>query len=1440
MDLNFLRSRPELRNNTLKFERDSQGEIFLRPTVGDVTKRFYNFPEAQSHVRSFLGVTSHKAFTADSPVYGVHPIMRQTIQEITQFVPGAEVSLTSFNVEDVSSVEQVKALMQKGGGWLVPDSETASLLQVKTPDGNWSDQRIAEHMSKRYGQSVQVLMDEQRELIEFGDKFFKRAKTPMNAKTFGVLASEPINISVIDSRTQMNIAAIKKKGIEAGLSGRQLDAWVDDAIESAADGYNEGSTRFFRRLREGHSSYLTEIQGHLDDAVRMGADDMTISRLREELKKAGKSVTQLDEILERGSGTFYMQHMGGEAFTDATGAMADAVRKINSEGIYLKGGLWLNPNLDDTVDLATFAFVDTEGVVRHGFKGEYTMTHNLADPDYLRQLGVDKVYGTTSLTPKEAMDAYLDVQHASSYPEFISKNLIEEGIAERSDYINDAVRAMSDPDASRRVIPSEFKQILESQLDSDDPLTRETAQNILDFVERHPLSDDPHMMRRALDTMLASSLKDKGRGLIHPKIRLPDTKRAEIAPYSLHARTVTDAVPEVEPGYMRFHKSSGNWIVHEADFHSFGPAWGGPDFDDTVLGTLRYDRTSREVVAPMIRQPQARGEWVYTRIHQDDDFLGEVIQRSMQDDTFNNLIKRKKQISREVDNLQMRFDRAQAAGAREVAGRLSVRLESARQGLQSNEAQIHDLLETNLGSIDDMKHPTTGQLPGRRGFVGDAFVGQEPVQFTQVDGTNVLRYKGESPLLAYEIKKAATEEEARRVAKHVLSGLSPEEQAEAFSGVLRRFSANVEDGNVLGQWGNARMFYDHWLTWNEDSAIKHGLSEFLPRTLLEMETVVDVAVQGVRDSAVTPETISRKAQEIVKGVVKASAMGVSQGLDTRIDPAIFKHKATKGAAQDALAEVNEELAAQGKELIRFESPAELADTVADRVSLFMHPSDERATWSAMMQGTEQLQQQVADLIADQAYPRKLLELDKVRYSKDAERDAKNLIKSYKNAEARLSVRSYIADMDAVIDEGRWADYIEGATGMTSAQYNRMLQDEFLGELVKTFDTTDYGERMAGERTYAALARTMQMIEDSTFQSTGVVGQAMARIGIYADVLDWAGGAADAAISHKMGDDVYRVIGSMTKGADLNLVIDDMLRGTDVTTETLEWMTKGIDVTGRSGVELPEPILRQLADTEGPSVTAYRGRVTGPTDPRTLIRGAGQLPGEATSLGELALLYQREGLDPARRREIGDTVSQALTGFRETMEDWAGDAEMPDRLRDYTIRSMERGAAPGSEKAARARAAAQQAADVAEVSPMKRGFRAMLSELGSTRGGRGIAAGVAGLAAIGTIHAIRGRDKTINDMQGPAFLPGGNPYADDPNAHGSMNPSGYGLLPPGSPSGGGGQGTTYAVRTRGGNYDSSFVDEVSNITGGNVTGTTYDAGNPFQSRDVKQRILESYG
>lgn len=103
-----------------------------------------------------------------------------------------------------------------------------------------------------------------------------------------------------------------------------------------------------------------------------------------------------------------------------------------------------------------------------------------------------------------------------------------------------------------------------------------------------------------------------------------------------------------------------------------------------------------------------------------------------------------------------------------------------------------------------------------------------------------------------------------------------------------------------------------------------------------------------------------------------------------------------------------------------------------------------------------------------------------------------------------------------------------------------------------------------------------------------------------------------------------------------------------------------------------------------------------------------------------------------------------------------------------------------------------------------------------------------LAGIGILDMANNRDRTIEDMQGPAHMPGGNPYSDMQVSQ-SFSPQ---QLPP-RPSGQ--QGMTYQVRARSGNSDPALINKMVALTGAGIAGTIF--GERFET-DLDS-ILGSY-
>jgi len=449
------------------------------------------------------------------------------------------------------------------------------------------------------------------------------------------------------------------------------------------------------------------------------------------------------------------------------------------------------------------------------------------------------------------------------------------------------------------------------------------------------------------------------------------------------------------------------------------------------------------------------------------------------------------------------------------------------------------------------------------------------------------------------------------------------------------------------------------------------------------------------------------------------------------------------------------------------------------------------------------------------------------------------------------------DAKRILDAFR-VDRADIVDKFTKEQAYSRAHEDVLEAVARTFDD---GE--AGDRTYRALVRAMQMIEDSPHQTYGKL-RALWGVGDeggmffaadkwlrdqtrMADVVsryDETGMlgpgrreqmqaiiAQEKKPTIRMGD-VFEALDSVTQD-EVPRVLDKILSPGQ--RKMLQDIDHGIDLATRKGpLYVPEQVQRALAGgfmTEGEALSS-------PMSPRTLMRPP---EGEGvTSLGRMLLQHERAE-DPEVRGRIADHVRKAADSFQEAMENWAStDPEAPRAIRDSVFRSMERGGEEGAQRAAAGRQVIEDIRPTFTGGEFKRGgLGSIVSDMGEairkTPGaGRLIGGGVAVFLGAALLSRARRKkqDHTINDMQGPAFMPGGTPYDEDfPLSTDHLQ------LPPGYE--GQQTGVTYDIRTHGGNYDPSFLSEISDITGAAVTGNIYDAHKPFQSDSSRDQVLRSF-
>lgn len=162
-----------------------------------------------------------------------------------------------------------------------------------------------------------------------------------------------------------------------------------------------------------------------------------------------------------------------------------------------------------------------------------------------------------------------------------------------------------------------------------------------------------------------------------------------------------------------------------------------------------------------------------------------------------------------------------------------------------------------------------------------------------------------------------------------------------------------------------------------------------------------------------------------------------------------------------------------------------------------------------------------------------------------------------------------------------------------------------------------------------------------------------------------------------------------------------------------------------------------------------------------------------------------------------------------------------------------GEALASHSATRTAAASEVVTEVAHEAPRSIPFSSVLENFKTSKSLRYGAYAIAGGMALGVIRTIRKKDHTEDDITGPGYLPGGNPYSSPMTSSAGASPYGYTMSP------GVGGGMTYRVNGRGSSGSmSGFQSDASNIVGGSSSGTIYNTLGSFAKGPLRPQVLEN--
>lgn len=688
-------------------------------------------------------------------------------------------------------------------------------------------------------------------------------------------------------------------------------------------------------------------------------------------------------------------------------------------------------------------------------------------------------------------------------------------------------------------------------------------------------------------------------------------------------------------------------------------------------------------------------------------------------------------------------------------------------------------------------HALPENLPGRR-TGGMVAMGSASDQLLER-----YRYAGDDDFLVH-VRLAIEEGDKDLYRSRFLSQLDNEE----FRKVLGELVDQIEGGNqgILGSYSNARMFVDHWYANNAKKFVDAGLGHMLRLEVFEQEKVIDAIKQSLTNRNVL-EAIKTVESRMISQVVELAALGVHRGMDTRIDPSIMRIKGHNDAAIKAgLDRANDAISGR-------------TYSIND---LLMAQDDPRATIALLTGKAEELARQAEVFEESLRYPDAILSssyAQEIRMSSEATADANKLLRE--NRKAYLQLRRLTEP---------------GVIGrLSNNEFHQMVSDEMMKSLINLFNDVN-DDKVAGRRAYRAVIRAMQIADERELPYQ--MFSSLHDTDFMREVIAHAKGIEGIAPSS--AEELYRHMRSFTDEA-LSTPLNAILRDSDINLEFLDRLNRGAMFgrqfdAGRVSTEFREA-LNQIGFLLGPEE-----EFLGPARAATRISIPSIIPGKTdfTTLGG-ALYEYTTTRDMARSRQIRESIRQMFEGLAEVVPQFVTDEGISLEHRTWINRAVQE-LAPGTEQAARAQRVIDEAASVTEPLARRTGILNLgqdLSQNSLVR--RGVMGAGAVLLAAGILKGVRRNvDQSEEDMNGPVELAteGGNyqrpPPQDVSLASGMPNRSM--------------DGTTYVIRTRGGESASGLQAIVSSITGADyINTTTYDVPTQpaFRSEQERLRILNMY-
>lgn len=1438
--LNWMYRQEAVRQNTIKIDIED-GRIVFRPVVTGTTQAFDTLRGGTEYIQS-LGLTGVQEYSSELP-FGSQGMM-QDLQKRLAKQGNYSINVESYNLDDPSQAEILKRNTIRNGEayGVVTYRDKKAVVQRIFKDGEeLVEKEVMDIFRQHHGIAINPTVDP--------SKFNKRIAAYTTAKRVEGIFDSPIRVSLTDARADI-----------AGLS-------LDERTR-ALDGAWEVSTFHLERQK----AVLEDALEELNRSRRVVTDRRQIVQIEANITKLTSGLREIDGAITGRNQTFNarllnMELIAGEGMSQET--LEELHRTFEKYGASGKGNATVSSNLDATnkafgwvpgirpenqsdaflaqaIDFRTDR-MNIKGGLEDGFG---SILGEVSD-------GVIKPkvpgFGAVTLEGQKIGDLYADYQSMVSHPGLYDQDLLQEMMERTEREYLEMADALKRPGE----LPHMLREMLERQagiaegmqryqIDMLDPITQREALDVLARIDRGESIADNPLLQGKMTKLIEKGVTRKG--VI--RMRVPDAMRAYVG------TTVSDRVfqGELQPGQIAL-STNNRLIMTPEDFSRYYPNLGGADLDDALSSMIRIDDKTGRLKMSIARSPTATGEIAFLDVHNEDEVFKHLLVKRMSeedkyqqlskamsreellaktlmyDDEFANFLN--KRATRELraavasgDYRAIRKITGRLKGAERIYGNIDIhdhvfkankelrrgrsaaliaRLEVEEDMRFLQYQRLLERLRTTTGTehtraVTDMNQFLTGRI-GLRVLSADAEAripqraGEKIPLFTRND-IEYYRYAGEDAGVVYQ-KPVGEAIKTLRYEEAMSQGMSP---AEFRAKQLTRMGDEIANAPLLGMFSNARMLLDDATRGVVGPDLSNTTADEFFRMLdegrilstLEQEQAID-AIKGMvagMDGGAVRDIIKKMQRHAVLNVMQAH----QRGEDLKIDLGLIKESIDDPELQKIMAEEPDAGRITKKTFRDIMDDIKKAHPDLGSIS-FDQITYEGPMFNVLKQ-TAEAKRRLREIQAGITFDDSIMNMD-ITNRGQARKDVRTLKDEYYKALKSFDDINELADVGdllALQDDGRMA-----------AMRMQTMENGMLRALAETFEFRRAPdgrlERVAGQRTYEALALLARDEKDDfikAFDSGGLMQGLLkySRGEEFEDVtLDALNRARGTALLE--GPEVNRVIKEAIGEAKFNQL------------SNISTMLMALPEDRRSVSQTVFDMLNDITTKDPTKIFIPRAtpQIGSLLDPATLIRNKD----EVISVGDLIMDMSDMSKTARDRRNARNIFKRATASYFDAASQFAAEGDIPEDIAEAIGKNLP----PGTRKAEVGEAAARASAEIIEP---KSGFTSMLGDVLGTRAGRFGLAGVGVAIAAAMLHTSkRDGDRTLEELQGPSNLPGGNPYTRIrglPNFDGPMVSSGSG------------SGMTYQVRGNGGSQD-DFVSALNDLTGSNVSTTTYDRG--FQPR-----------